>query len=298
MPTGLRSLITWMRCCDRLYGTTWAVHDDAKAQGWVRGRVGSRRARTHVLYPQLFDHAEQFDQQRIRLADIDGSGTRVTSSTWATTASGSTSTNTAIAGARPTGCAHSRRSTISPRSPPWTCSAPTPTSHSDAPRVGLRHPGDGNAMGRYLKQYEYDEVGNMLEMIHRGIDPSHPGWSRCYQFAEDSNRLLSAGHPSDPQFPCLTHYAPAPVYSEVYTYNTHGNMTRLPHLPLMECNFKDQLQSSARQVVNNGGTPETTYYAYDASGQRVRKITEDHRSSAFLRKCVSQKERAYLSRWV
>ena len=41
----------------------------------------------------------------------------------------------------------------------------------------------------------------------------------------------------------------------------------------MQWDFKDQLQATARQVVNSG-TPETTYYVYDAAGQRIRKVTE------------------------
>ena len=28
------------------------------------------------------------------------------------------------------------------------------------------------------------------------------------------------------------------------------------------------------RYANDGGTPETTYYVYDAAGQRVRKVTE------------------------
>jgi RHS repeat-associated protein len=48
----------------------------------------------------------------------------------------------------------------------------------------------------------------------------------------------------------------------------------MPHLPLMQWDFHDQLQATARQVVGNGGTPETTWYVYDGSGERVRKVTE------------------------
>ena len=48
----------------------------------------------------------------------------------------------------------------------------------------------------------------------------------------------------------------------------------MPHLPLMQWDFKDQLQATSQQVVINGGTPEITYYVYDAAGQRVRKVTE------------------------
>ncbi len=59
-----------------------------------------------------------------------------------------------------------------------------------------------------------------------------------------------------------------------YDYDPHGNMTRMPHLPLMRWDYRDQLQASSQQVVTNGGTPETTYYVYDAAGQRIRKVTE------------------------
>jgi RHS repeat-associated protein len=48
----------------------------------------------------------------------------------------------------------------------------------------------------------------------------------------------------------------------------------MAHLPLMRWDYRDQLKATAQQVVNNGGTPETTYYVYDATGERVRKVTE------------------------
>jgi RHS repeat-associated protein len=60
---------------------------------------------------------------------------------------------------------------------------------------------------------------------------------------------------------------------ETYAHDSHGNMTAMPHLPLMQWNFKDQLSATSRQVVNNGA-PETTYYVYDGTGQRMRKVTE------------------------
>jgi RHS repeat-associated protein len=146
----------------------------------------------------------------------------------------------------------------------------------DSPRVNHPHPGNGQAMGRYRQQYVYDEVGNILEMIHRGTDPDHPGWRRCYQYALDSNRLLSTGYQSDPFVSCDPdrRYAAEAVYPQKYRYDRHGNMSRMPHLPLMQWDFKDQLQASSKQERPDGGTPEITYYVYDAAGQRVRKVTE------------------------
>jgi RHS repeat-associated protein len=65
----------------------------------------------------------------------------------------------------------------------------------------------------------------------------------------------------------------------------------MPHLPLMRWNYLDRLEATARQVVNNG-SPETTYYVYDAGGQRVRKVTE--RQAAAGATPARMKERLYL----
>ena len=156
--------------------------------------------------------------------------------------------------------------------------AAIPHSYNDVPRVGLLHPGDGNAMGRYLERYIYDAVGNFLEMQHRGSDPSHPSWTRTYAYNEtsqlgpgkQSNRLTSTtiGETTE------THSIAGNGYDE------HGNMLRMPHLQVMQWDFKDQLQMTQRQAVNPADADgvqhqgERTWYAYDAAGQRVRKITE------------------------
>ena len=152
---------------------------------------------------------------------------------------------------------------------------PKPTSDTDIPRVNLPHPGNGQAMGRYQQQYVYDKVGNILEMIHHGTNPEHPGWRRCYQYALDSNRLLSTGYQSNPLVSCETRYAAESVYPQVYTYDPHGNMIRMPHLANhknaaanMHWDFEDQLQS-----VDLGGGGKA-HYVYDAGGQRVRKVVE------------------------
>jgi RHS repeat-associated protein len=68
-------------------------------------------------------------------------------------------------------------------------------------------------------------------------------------------------------------------------------MTRMPHLPLMRWDYRDQFQATAQQVVNNGA-PETTWYVYDSSGQRVRKVTD--RQAAAGATPTRMKERIYL----
>jgi RHS repeat-associated protein len=80
--------------------------------------------------------------------------------------------------------------------------------------------------------------------------------------------------------------------AEPYTYDSHGSMTRMSHLPVMERDYRDQVHATSKQVVTNGGTPEITYYVYDAAGQRARKVTE--RQAAVGQTPARKEERIYL----
>ena len=57
-------------------------------------------------------------------------------------------------------------------------------------------------------------------------------------------------------------------------------MLRMPHLQVMQWDFRDQLQMTQRQAVNGDDADgvqhqgERTWYVYDSAGQRVRKVTE------------------------
>ncbi|MBE9128306.1 MULTISPECIES: SpvB/TcaC N-terminal domain-containing protein [unclassified Coleofasciculus] len=127
---------------------------------------------------------------------------------------------------------------------------------NDSTRRNLPHPNDGQAMRNYSEKYEYDSVGNILTLIHQANGGS---WTRRYDYAENNNRLRSTSLPGD------LDNVPLPIR---YEYDAHGNMTKMPHLPQIQWDFKDQMQ----QVDLGGGG--TAYYIYDASGQRVRKVHE------------------------
>lgn len=176
--------------------------------------------------------------------------------------------------------------------------APTPHSYNDSGRVGILSanppgqfaPNDGNAMDTYTERYVYDAVGNFLQMQHVRSNAAAQGWTRRYAYldpslielAKRSNRLTS------------TTVGNAPP--EAYAHDAHGNMTQMPHLPLMQWDYRDQLQATAQQVVSSGA-PETTWYVYDAAGQRVRKVTESMISAqdaANGKQPVRLKERTYL----
>jgi RHS repeat-associated protein len=160
------------------------------------------------------------------------------------------------------------------------------TTWDDKLRTNLAHPQDGQAMRNYTEQYDYDEVGNFLHWVHHATNGN---WVRDYNYQGPSliepskfnNRLSgTVVHPNADQ----------PIV-EAYPYDAHGNMTAMPHLSVMAWDFKDQMQATSQQVVNSG-TPETTYYVYDAAGQRVRKVTE--RQAGAGQTPVQMRERIYL----
>jgi RHS repeat-associated protein len=167
--------------------------------------------------------------------------------------------------------------------------APTASSYNDVPRVGLLSPSDGNAMGTYVENYQYDAVGNFQQLIHAGSQPVNPGWTRTYYYA--ANSLLESGKVSN-RLSSSAISGNQPL-NEPYAYDSHGNMISMPQLQVMQWDFKDQLLMTTRQAVNpsdSDGTlhrGERTYYVYNRAGQRARKVTE---SSAGIK----IKERFYL----
>ncbi len=159
--------------------------------------------------------------------------------------------------------------------------APIAHSYNDALRIGLEHPGDGNAMGTYIERYAYDAAGNFATMVHVGTDPANAGWKRSYNYQEAS--LLETGKQSNRLTTTVVGSGTETYSTSGNGYDAHGNMLRMPQLSVLSWNFKDQLQMTQRQVVNGDelNDPEgaqrkgeRTYYVYDAGGQRVRKITE------------------------
>jgi RHS repeat-associated protein len=158
--------------------------------------------------------------------------------------------------------------------------APVPSSYNDKPRVGIVSfsPNQAEAMGRYLQSYVYDAVGNFEQMIHRGTDPTHQGWTRDYAYDEAS--LIEPTKPSN-RLSRTTIGATTETYSTNGAgYDAHGNMLRMPHLHVMRWDFRDQLQMTQRQAISTDDDEdaqrhgERTWYVYGAGGQRVRKVTE------------------------
>ena len=133
---------------------------------------------------------------------------------------------------------------------------------NDAAYIFSHKSGDVMAMRLYTQRYQYDAVGNILQMKHEA--GANGSWTRDYTYETQNNRLKTTT-----------------IGSRTYQYPhhaQHGFMSALPHLQSMVWTFKEELQATTKQSVNNG-TPKTTYYVYDGTGQRARKITENATNS-------------------
>jgi|GEM_PF-2624045 len=110
---------------------------------------------------------------------------------------------------------------------------------------------DTAKMRRYMEHYEYDAVGNFIEMRHT-VTGGTGNWTRYYTTDDNSNRMLESVIGSGTP--------------ESYDYDTRGNIIGgFSHLQSLAYNAENRLE----KVEINANT--TAYYQYDANGQRVRK---------------------------
>lgn len=155
-------------------------------------------------------------------------------------------------------------------------SAPSVHSYNDSARsrrAGAPHPNDGQALGRYIERYFYDQVGNIASVRHAGSDPQQPGWTKNYQYDEVSQ--LEPGELNN-----RLSGTTGTALAELFNYDAHGNMSSMPHLQTMRWNERDQLEMTQRQAIDAADLEgverqgERTWHVYDAAGHRIRKITE------------------------
>lgn len=115
---------------------------------------------------------------------------------------------------------------------------------------------DGTQIKPYTQRYGYDAAGNMQFMRNMG------SWHREFFYNVTNNQLLFA--PADNE----------PTKGFQHKYDAHGNMINMPHLPIMDWNFKDQLQHIGINASNDNNNASGAWYVYDGSGERIRKFVE------------------------
>lgn len=116
---------------------------------------------------------------------------------------------------------------------------------------------NGQALGNFVENYEYDKAGNITLIDHNNLT-FNKHWKRDQEYDPNSNRIKSskAGCPDESSFDMFE------------AHDENGSITKFPHLQVLNWNFRNQL---VEVQLNVGGTPNKAYYQYDANGQRVRK---------------------------
>jgi RHS repeat-associated protein len=152
---------------------------------------------------------------------------------------------------------------------------------NDKPFMHSMKLGDPMDLRNYTQRYQYDRVGNIIEMKHLAAGGN---WTRGYEYETINNRLKRTfigdnGNPAN--------------YTKYGHHAKHGYMEELPHLEKIAWNFKEEVVLTSRQHCADGNIPVITYYQYDGSGQRIRKITENQ--SAAGGTPTKKEERIYIA---
>ena len=116
---------------------------------------------------------------------------------------------------------------------------------------------DPAAIANYRQTYRYDASGNLLELVHVGVQ-SH-------------GRLLTASRYSNR---CLPQREGRPPSEEEIAacFDANGNLRALYPGQMLHWDVRNQLQE-VRPLVRTSGLDDCERYIYDAKGQRVRKIS-------------------------
>ncbi|KAM7187808.1 hypothetical protein V8F33_011023 [Rhypophila sp. PSN 637] len=152
-----------------------------------------------------------------------------------------------------------------------------------------------NALYQYSETYVYNAAGNLTQMRHEPVDaPSVQGWTRKYWYEEPS--CLKVGSQTSVTSNRLTKTEVGDIVEE-YGYEggagQNGCMTSMSGRSKMAWDYRNLLHSTSTQRVSSG-TPETTWYVYDSSGRRVRKVTERERLAEDDKSCRILKETSYI----
>lgn len=127
------------------------------------------------------------------------------------------------------------------------------TNPPDPPWVDSIKSQDPTQIRAYTERYEYDPVGNMLQLQHQASGGS---FTRHLSLTPGSNRLamVTVG-----------------TAGFAYTYDANGNLLQETTSRHFEWDHSDRMKVFRNQV-EGSEPPVYAYYLYDAGGQRVKKL--------------------------
>lgn len=135
--------------------------------------------------------------------------------------------------------------------------ADTAPGQAEAAAAGVNFPLADGALRNYTQSYSYDSAGNILRMRHGAAGADR--WTRHYDYAADSNRLLRSWTGT------------SDIDAVRYAYDIHGSMLNLANVAAehrIRWDYRDMIHSLD---LEGGGR---AWYAYDAEKQRTRKRIE------------------------
>lgn len=169
---------------------------------------------------------------------------------------------------------------------------PVPRPWDDAPRVGYGSgthgtPDQGNAPNLtrfYAESYRYDPAGNLLELRH---ESGGAAWVRRLGMgglSPDAWEAAAAPHFDAQPWPAapgnrLTHVADGAALPAVtHRYDANGNLVEETGSRRFAWNWADRL-AAFRVQAGAGPASLQTFYLYDASGMRAKKLVRRQNGS-------------------
>ena len=134
------------------------------------------------------------------------------------------------------------------------------------PAIATGFPVTDQTLRRYTQTYQYDEVGNFVQMRHVVAGDPAGGWTRHYETHADSNRLH------------YTWTGTSRVGQIEHFYDAHGNTLNLATVAPSHFIRWDHRDMIATLDLGGGGT---AFYQYDAGKQRTRKRIENRTGGGY-----------------
>ncbi|MFL5587806.1 MAG: RHS repeat domain-containing protein [Ktedonobacteraceae bacterium] len=117
---------------------------------------------------------------------------------------------------------------------------------------------NGQVLQNYIQQFTYDDGRNLSRIQHQGATP----WTRTLTVSDDSNRAVDSQSTDKP--------------TGVNAYfDGNGNQTRMPGLQAISWNYRDNI-ASVTVIERQNAPSDGEYYVYDATGNRIRKVSEQY----------------------